>query len=240
MKKAIIIGATSGIGEALAKELVQHDYIVGITGRREDRLKEIQQQYPDKIQYKVMDVSQISSAIKRFHKLIEMLGGVDLVVVNAGVGIPNPDAEWEIDRKVIVVNVLGFTALCDEATQYFIKQGAGHLVGISSIAALFGHRESSVYNASKAYVSNFLQGIRNNIKHRKIPVTITDIKPGFVDTPLVEGQEGMFWVASSEKAALQIYQAIEKKRDHAYITRRWRLIAWLIKSIPDIIFKRLL
>ncbi len=238
MKKAIIIGATSGIGEALAKELVQHDYIVGITGRREDRLIDLQQQFPDKIQYKVMDVSQISFAIKRFHQLIEMLGGVDLVVINAGIGIPNPDADWEIDRKVIVVNVLGFTAICDEATQYFIKQGAGHLVGISSIAALFGHRHSSVYSASKAYVSNFLQGIRNNIIHRKIPVTITDIKPGFVDTPLVEGQEGMFWVASSEKAALQIYQAIEKKRDHAYITRRWRLIAWLIKSIPEFILKR--
>lgn len=239
MKKAIVIGATSGIGEALAKELMQQDYFAGLTGRRVERLQALHNQFPDRSCIREMDVSKPEQAIDVLNELIQQLGGLDLIVLNAGVGLINPGHDWKPDRAMIEVNVLGFTALGDAAFQYFERRGRGHIVGISSIAALRGHGESPVYNASKAFVSNYLQGLRQSAFKKRLPIAITDIQPGFVDTPMTQGQQGMFWVASPEKAACQIYWAIHRKSKQAYVTRRWRLIAWLFKYLPDFIYFRL-
>ncbi len=239
MKKAIIIGATSGIGEALIPELIQQGYQVGLTGRREEKLKTLHHQFPGQTQYEMMDVSVPDQAIASLQQLIEKMGGMDLIVINAGVGNSNPDHEWDKDRSMIEVNVLGFVAIADTAMQKFIQQGSGHLVGISSIAAIRNHGSASVYGATKAFVSHYLEGLRHNVFKRKLPIVVTDIQPGFVDTPMTEGQPGMFWVATAEQAARQISQTIREKRGHAYITRRWRWIAWLMKSLPDFLYLRL-
>jgi short-subunit dehydrogenase len=160
------------------------------------------------------------------------MGGVDLVVVNSGWGKRNEEMDWAIDKQIIDVNVAGCVAIANAAIHVFFKQGCGHLVGISSIAALRGSRFVPTYPASKAFLSAYLYGLRHKVRHNKLPITITDIKPGFVDTAMAQGDH-VFWRAPVRKAAEQIYQAIVKKKKHAYITKRWRLIAWLLKILPD-------
>ena len=239
MKKVIIIGATSGIGEALAIHMASNGLHVGITGRREERLQAIHDRFPQTTYCKPMDVSQHPQAIERLHELIDEMGGMDIIVINAGIGIINPELKWEWEEQIIDVNVKGFAVLAGAAMNYFLQQNTGHLVGISSIAALRGIAACPAYNASKAFVSNYLQGLRQKAIKLGAPIHVTDIQPGFVDTPMTQGQEGMFWVASPEKAAYQIYTAILRKRKQAYITKRWCLIAWLMKTLPDSIFNRL-
>jgi short-subunit dehydrogenase len=123
------------------------------------------------------------------------------------------------------------------AYKYFSQKGEGQIVGISSVAALRGGYDAPAYHASKAFISNYMEGLRIKAKKSNLPISITNIKPGYVKTDVLV-KENLFWVASPEKAALQIYNAIDKKKDHAYITKRWRLIAWLLKIVPDFIYKR--
>lgn len=235
--KAIIIGATSGIGRALAQRLADAGYVVGITGRRVELLDSLRAVKPEAFIVAPMDVSQPDVARAVFNQLAERMGGVDLVVVNAGMGKRNKELSWDIDRQIIEVNVLGATAIANAAMHLFFKQGHGHLVGISSIAALRGSRYVPTYPASKAYLSTYLEGLRHKVNYEKRPITITDIKPGFVDTAMAQG-DYVFWRAPVDKAAEHIYQAIRKKKKTAYITRRWRLIAWAQKLLPDCLYWR--
>jgi short-subunit dehydrogenase len=158
-------------------------------------------------------------------------------VISAGTGFLNPNLSWELEKQTIDVNVSGFTALADAAMQYFMQSGRGHLVGISSLAALRGNRLAPAYNASKAFMSIYLQGLRYKVAGLGLPITITDIQPGFVDTAMAQSPS-LFWVASTEKAANQIYTAIHRKRKQATITKRWRLFAWILKLAPDRFFER--
>ena len=236
MKKAIIIGASSGIGRDLAKILVSHEYIVGVTGRRTELLTELQAELQSKCYMRIMDVADTSTAIETFNSLIAEMGGVDLVVISAGTGHGTSDLQWPNEKDTIDTNVSGFTAIADTAFNYFVKQGHGHLVGISSIAAIRGGRYAPAYNASKAFVCNYLEGLRHMAMKTKLPIYVTDIQPGFVDTRMAQGDR-IFWRASAEKAARQIYRAIERKKPHAYVTRRWRLVAWVLKIMPNWLYR---
>jgi short-subunit dehydrogenase len=236
--KAIVIGATSGIGKALAQLLVERGYRVGITGRRTELMEELRIQNPQAYVVEFMDIAKQDEARDIFNRLVEAMGGVDLVVVNSGTGKRNEELDWAIDKQIIDVNVAGCVAIANAAMHVFFKQRRGHLVGISSIAALRGSRFVPTYPASKAFFSTYLHGLRHKVGHKKLPITITDIQPGFVDTAMAQGDH-VFWRAPTRKAAEQIYQAIVKKKKHAYITKRWRLIAWLLKILPDRIYFRM-
>jgi short-subunit dehydrogenase len=236
MKKAIIIGASSGMGRELAKVLVRHDYIVGVTGRRAELLQELQAGLSDKCHMRTMDVADAPTAIATFNDLVTEMDGLDLVVISAGTGHGTPDLQWPNEKDTIDTNVLGFTAIADAAFNHFVNQGHGHLVGISSIAAIRGGRYAPAYNASKAYICNYLEGLRHTAINTKLPIYVTDIQPGFVDTRMAQGDQ-IFWRSSTEKAAKQIYRAIERKKPHAYVTRRWRLIAWVLKVLPSWLYK---
>ncbi len=242
MKKAIVIGATSGIGRALALVLARQGYAVGITGRRtqllSELLSELQAELPGQFHSREMDVARIDSAMTGLDELITEMGGVDLVVINAGRGAIKPTPEWQNEKRTIDVNVTGFAALANVAFRHFTERRRGHLVGISSIAAVCGGGGHPAYNASKAFMSNYLQGLRHVVKRSGMPITVTDIQPGFVDTAMAQGDD-LFWVAPVEKAATQIYTAIRKKKKHAYITRRWALVAWLLRILPEwILFRK--
>lgn len=236
-KKAIIIGASSGIGKELAIILAHKGYEVGLMARRVELLKSLQQQLPGNTYTGYIDVKNPTQAVANLHDMIQQMDGADLIVINAGVGYINPDLDWKMEKETIEVNVNGFCCLAGEAFRYFSKQKKGHIVGISSIAALRGNDAAPAYNASKAFMSNYMQGLRRKAAREGLPITITDIMPGFVDTDMAKG-EGKFWVASPSKAAKQIYTAIQMKRRQAYITRRWRLVAWLLKLMPDFIYNR--
>ena len=238
MNKAIIIGASSGIGRELAIILSHNGYTVGLTGRRLHLLDELESRLPGPAFSRQMDISDHPRAMKSLEDLIEEMGGLDLMVISAGIGFINPDLNWAQELQTIEVNVAGFAAMANVAFRHFERVGGGHLVGISSIAAVRGSREAPAYNASKAFMSNYLEGLRMRASKAGLPIVVTDIMPGFVDTAMAQG-EGLFWVAPPEKAARQIYEAIERKAKHAYVTKRWRFIAWLLRVLPDFLYARL-
>jgi len=237
MKRAIVVGATSGIGNALAKILAQQGYKVGCTGRRQALLEQIQNEFPESITISRFDSSQESNAL-RLDELATQLGGCDLLVLSSGTGHINESLLYELEHETNLLNVNAFTEIVNWAFNFFEKQGHGHLVGISSLAGIRGQREAPAYNASKAYQINYLEGLRQKAQHTKKPIYVTDIRPGFVDTAMAKG-EGQFWVASKEKAARQIYGHIQNKRGVAYVTKRWWIIAKVLKIIPNWFYKRM-
>lgn len=236
MKKAIIIGATSGIGRDLAKVMSEHNYILGVTGRREELLKTLQAELGHGNLIMEMDVSDIYNAVNALNLLIEQMQGVDIIVISAGIGGANPEFNLKKEIDLIDINVRGFVAMANASVHYFIKKGHGHIVGISSVASLIPNPDNSAYNASKAFISNYMAGLNMKMRKWGKPVHITDIRPGFVHTPLTSSNKHMFWVSGSMKASRQIFAAITKKRRVTYITKRWRLIGWLLKIIPDRVF----
>lgn len=237
-KKTIIIGATSGIGRELAKVFLQNGYAVGVTGRRTDLLKELKKEDPARVFLKTMDLARTEEAMDQFRELIHEMEGMDICVLSSGVGFLNEKLDWPKERETIEVNVAGFTAMAGIAINHFLEKGGGHLVGISSLAALRGDAQAPAYNASNAFISNYMEGLRKKAAKSGTPVVVTDIQPGFVDTAMAKG-DGLFWIASPQKAARQIFTAIRRKKTHAYVTKRWRLVGWLMKALPDSLYHRL-
>lgn len=238
MKKAIVIGASSGIGRELAKILSKNGYVVGVMARRVHLLNQLRNEIKSEILVREIDVANVDAAMETLANFIKEMGDTDLIVISAGTGEINNDLKWELENETIRTNVTGFAALSNVAIHHFVRRGSGHLVGISSLAALRGGRESPAYNASKAFESNYMEGLRQKITKLRLPITVTDIKPGFVKTAMAKG-DGIFWAAPADKAAMQIYIAIKRKAAGVYITRRWRLIAWLLKVIPGSIYEKL-
>ena len=238
MKKAIVIGASSGIGRELSKTLYRNGYTVGVMARRVHLLDELRNGMGNDMFVERIDVSDADSAKDALTKLIYKMGGVELVVISAGTGHLNPELDWTLENEAIKTNVTGFAAIANVALKHFMEKGSGYLVGISSIASLRGGRESPAYNASKAFESNYLEGLRQKVRKLGLPITITDVKPGFVKTAMAKG-DGIFWAVDADKAAMQIYDAIKRRKSSVYITRRWRLAAWLIKLLPGFIYERL-
>ena len=237
MKKAIIIGATSGIGKSLAELLLREGYEVGVAGRREELFQSIKTKETGRIVFQKMDVQDLPTLEPICNELERQMGGLSLLIISAGIGEENENLSFDIENDIIKTNIQGFTCLADWAIRHFKKQGYGHLVNISSIAGIRGNGIAPSYNATKAYQINYLEGLRINVKGYGSSITITDVRPGFVDTAMAKG-EGLFWVASVQKAAEQIFEAIRQKKQVVYITKRWRMIALFLKVIPFSILKR--
>ena len=235
----IIIGATSGIGEELARQAVAGGYLVGGTGRRVERLESLKNELEDSFFYREMDVVQKMKASSQLLSLIDEMGGMDIIVLNAGISNYQASSIISMEHKIVDVNVSGFIQLFGEAYQYFRRQGHGHIVGVSSIAALFGSADATPYSASKAFISTYMQGYRQRSNRGGQEITITDVKPGFVKSEMTEGKKGMFWVAETEKAVRQMLKDIENKKSYSYVTRRWRLVAWLLKLTPNWVIDRM-
>ena len=160
MKKAIIIGATSGIGKQLALLLADTNYVVGITGRRKKLLEELELQRPENFIISDLDITDTSIVTEKLENLVATLGKLDLLVLSSGTGDINENLDFNIEKKTLDVNVIGFTEVVDWAINYFHKQQRGHLVAITSVAGIRGGRHAPAYNASKAFQINYLEGIR--------------------------------------------------------------------------------
>jgi len=234
MKKAIVIGASSGIGRALAKKLAAEGYEVGLAARRTALLKELGREIGSKTYVKNIDISDPVPAQKLLRELLDEMGGADLIVINSGISVTNRDFRAEPELETIAVNVSGFAAMMNDAVNYFLEKGNGHITGISSIAGIRGAAPSPAYNASKAFVSNYMEGMRQKLS--KTSISVSDIRPGFIDTPLIEGHEWAFWTVTADVAAAQIYGAIRKKKKIAYVPRRWYFIAQLLKILPEFLY----
>lgn len=237
-KKIIIIGATSGIGREMALLYLQQGHQVGITGRRLQLLLEIKNSYTQQTFIECFDV-QDANAISYLHKLNEAMNGFDILIYNAGVGYPSQELDATKEKETTLINVNGFVATADYAFNYFRERGFGQLVVISSIAGLAGSSWAPAYSASKAFISIYAQSLNMKAYALQVNINVTDIRPGFINTKEVEGYK-RFWAATPLKAATQITQAIEKKKRVAYITKRWWIIAMVLKVLPYWLYKRFL
>lgn len=234
-KKIIIIGSTSGIGRQLAELYVERGDKVGITGRRIELLKQLQEKFSTKIEYECFDVTG-NDNIFHIEKLINKLDGLDILIISAGTGQASKELSWEIDKTTIDTNVKGFIEIANWGFNFFLKQGYGQLAAISSVAANRGGVWAPAYNASKAFQSTYMEGLAMKAKKSR-NISITNIEPGFVKTKMAGHK--VFWVVPVEKAARQIVYAIDKRKRKVYISKRWWLIVQLMKWVPFWILKRI-
>ena len=205
---------------------------MGLAARRLDRLEALAEELGGGARAKRIDLRQVDEARLALASLIEDLGAVDLVILSSGVGEPNPHMNWASEKDTIEVNALGFAAVAQVAMKHFLDRGQGHLVGISSVAKLRGHGDAPSYAATKAFVSTYLDGLRDLAKRRSAGrIAVTEACPGFVDTAMMKAPSA-FWVASPEAAAESILKAVRRRAKHAYITPRWGLIGVLLRLMP--------
>jgi short-subunit dehydrogenase len=236
MEKILIIGASSGIGRELARLYAAAGHRVGATGRRQDLLDSLRNEYPDHIFTANADATA-DNAKSQMTALTKRLGGLDILIFNAGWGDLSDTLDWNIDKPTVDINVNAFLTAIHFGWDYFIRQGKGHLVTVSSIAGNRGNRHSPAYSAAKSFQSTYFEGLFIKARKMTIPLFVTDIQPGFVDTKMAKGPR--FWVAPVDKAARQIIRAIAKKRRVAYITGRWWIVAKLFRWIPGWVYYRI-
>ena len=235
--KFIIIGSTSGLGRGTAELFAKNGHQVGITGRREELLKEIQSLYPSTVFIETMDVTE-NNCVQKLESLIDKMQGVDAILYSSGVGTASEIIDYEIENQTNKVNVYGFTQLVDYAYNYFVKQGYGHLAVISSVAGFRGLRGAPSYSASKGYQRIYLESLAQTAHRCKHKLTFSTIIPGFVDTDLIK--ENYPLMLSCEKAVKIIYKNLLKKKRIIYVDGRWRYIVFLMKRIPVCIWERML
>jgi short-subunit dehydrogenase len=237
IKRIIIVGGTSGIGRKMAELYAAAGNIVGITGRRKEMLDEIENIYPGKIKTECFDVTG-NENIERLTSLIQKIGGLDILVYSSGIGELSKGLDWETDKLTVDTNVNGFIEITNWAFNYFTRQGYGSMAVISSIAANRGNSWAPAYSASKAFQSNYFEALAIKSKRMKKDIGITCIEPGFVDTKMAKGNK-RFWLVSLEKAAEQIITAIEKKKRKVYVSKRWWLVAKVMRWTPFWIYNRI-
>lgn len=236
MKQAIIVGASSGLGWELAIQLADKGYQLGLMARREDLLEDLAAQLPGTHFTQFTDVTHAELAQQQLKDLIERMGDVELIVLSSGVGLYEKKLDWTVEREMIDVNVRGFAAMALVSYEYFEQRGGGHLAGISSVASHIFGGLTLTYHATKAFVSNYLAGMRSRARRTKLPITITTIEPGFVKTPMVQGNP--FWMAPVEKGVAQMVDGLLKEKNHIYITKRWRLVVWIVCLMPQWLLRR--
>lgn len=240
MSNAIVFGSSSGIGRQLASQLAADHYHVVITGRRLEMLQELKETNVNAFTVRQLDVQQIEKTEVVFNEIVDQLGTIDLVIHSAGIGYVNPELKWEMEQDTLRTNVLAATKIYDLSFAQFKKQKFGHLVSITSIASLRGNRSAPAYFASKAFQVNYLESLYFKAKEVKGgKIYITDVRPGYVDTQMALGED-IFWMVPLVKASDQIYSAIKRKKRRVYISKRWKLIAWVLKIVPSWVIKKVM
>lgn len=242
---AIVVGASSGIGAALARQLADAGYRVALVARREEALQTVRQAIvarhgEDRAAVYPHDVTHYEEVPALLQRILHDWGRVDLVVYSAGVLLPVTPEEYDFnkDRAMLEVNLLGGVAWLGAAANLFQALGRGTLVGISSVAGDRGRVPNPAYHASKAGLTQYLESLRNRLSRRGVHVLT--VKPGFVDTPMLrQAGGGKLWVASPEQVAADIVRAIRRRKQVIYTPARWRWVMLLIQHIPSFLFRRL-
>lgn len=239
MKKIMIIGATSGLGRGIAETYIRRGCTVAVMGRRVHLLDDLVRRGEGRVMAAPCDVAA-GDVTERVAALADRMGGMDLLVLSAGVGRQNPTLDYSIERTMLDTNVVGWTAVVDWAYRYFEHQGYGHLAAISSIAALRGLAPAPAYSATKAFQAHYLEALRERAIAQGGHICVTDIRPGFVDTPLLADPTQFFWVLPVDKAVRAIVRAIDRKRGVTTVTRRWAMLAPLMRMAPVCLLARLM
>ncbi len=235
-RRVIIVGASSGIGAELARLYARDGARLGLIARRQDCLEALCAELGPGTEMVVADAANLESLSAALDLLDARLGGADTLIYNAGINYMS--REWKKETEVLAVNNGGFVVAATWVHAHFRDKPQARFAGISSIAAIRGSGPSPIYGATKAFMCNYLEGMRKNLFRSGQRWSVSDIRPGFIDTDMTRGQKGMFWVAALDKATRQIYRAIEDRKRVTYVTRRWRLIAWVMRVIPEKIYYR--
>ncbi|MDE5788527.1 MAG: SDR family NAD(P)-dependent oxidoreductase [Bacteroidaceae bacterium] len=222
----LIIGATSGIGKALYAHYISRGDKVAIMGRRKEILNELHSCNPSETVPLPVDISDCAAFNGTFSQAIASLKQLDLAILCAGIGDLNPRLEISQELAVLSTNVTGWTNAIDTLYRYFETRGKGHIVSITSVGGLQSTPLAPSYSASKAFQINYTKSLQ--AKAKRSGLCVTKIRPGLVDTRMAKG-EGLFWVMPVEKVTKQIVNAIEKKKTLCVVTRRWRLLNFLLK-----------
>lgn len=237
-KKAIIMGASSGIGQEVAKLLLADGWHLGIAARREQQLLELKALAPDRIEVMAIDVTK-SDASELLLSLIEKLGGMDLYFHASGIGKQNRTLEPDIELQTMETNAVGFTRMIDAAYNYFAERGRGHIAAITSIAGTMGLGPAPSYSATKALQSNYLQALEQQAHQRGLNIRFTDIRPGFVDTALLNGSFHYPMLMKPEMVARDIVRSIYRGRHVRIIDCRYRILTFFWRLIPRWLWRRI-
>ena len=237
-KKVIIIGATSGIGREVALIYIAQGWKVGVAGRREAELESLRAEYPEQVYAQTLDVTQ-EDAPEKLHALIEQVGGMDVFLLSSGIGKQNPTLETGLELATAATNVEGFIRMTNASFHYFEQQGHGHLAVISSIAGTKGLGAAPAYSATKGFQNIYMDALDQLARMKKLNIQFTDIRPGFVATPLLNNQKKYPMLMEAPIVALDIVSAIEKKKRVAIIDWKFRLLVGFWRLIPKWIWLRL-
>lgn len=238
MSNIAIIGASSGIGRELAL-LYGSDpgNNIILLARREMELQTLADQIKGQAIIEIIDL-ELPERSEKLDRIFTHFPTLDLVVYTAGYGEINPELDWNLCCKTLEVNVMGFTEAVNKVYRFFVKQGYGHLAAISSIGGLRGAENDSGYSASKSYILRYMEGLSKKARKEKSEMVFTTVLPGFVDTQMAKGDK-FFWMCSPQIAARQIATGLHKKKRYLYVTRRWRLISWILNLLPWWLYERM-
>lgn len=229
IKRAIIVGASSGIGREMALYFAKQGWNVAALGRRKKLLDELCVQSKNITSYE-FDIDEIETIPNTLQGIVDDLGGLDLLVISAGVGFLNSELDFFKEQKTIKTNIEGFTKLIVWSYSAFKQKGKGQIAVITSISGLSEGIDGPSYSASKAYQINYVKSIRKIAKIECPQLIITELRPGSVDTDMMKG-EGHFWISKPYKASELACQAILKKKRLQYISGRWRIIGMLLRFL---------
>lgn len=243
-QRALVVGASSGIGEAIALQLARSGVQVAVVARRASELERVaasaQPSGKGAIRAYPHDVRDFEPTAQLFERIVTDLGGLDLLVYAAGV-MPNlAESEYSFakDREMVEVNLLGAMAWMNPAAALFEANRSGTLMGIGSIAGERGRRLNPAYGTSKGALAIYLEAVRNRVS--RYGVNVVTVKPGYVDTAMTRGMPGLLWLISAEEAARQaLALAARGGSASGFVPGRWELVAMVIRSIPSLIFRKL-
>ena len=236
-KKAIVLGATSGIGLEVVKQLSSRGWNVGVAGRRIERLKEIEDSIEGVTAFEQIDVTK-DDASHKLLTLIEKMGGIDLYFHSSGIGFQNVSLQQDKEMDTVQTNALGFTRMMDTAFNYFAEKGGGHIAAISSIAGTKGLGAAPAYSATKRFQRHYIESLSQLAHIRKLNILFTDIRPGFVTTDLIKDSDFPMQLHPTI-VAKQIMKAIEKRKSVVTIDWRYRILVFFWKLIPRSMWVRM-
>lgn len=231
--KAIIMGASSGMGHEVARLLINDGWTVGVAARRTERLSDLGAAFTERIDVTAED------ADRQLRQFIDKMGGIDLYFHVAGIGKRNNTLQRDIELNTVKTNSLGFARMVGEAYRYFAEKGHGHIACISSIAGTKGLGPAPSYSATKAFQNNYIQALEQQAHSRHLDIMFTDIRPGFVDTDLIKGSRYPMEM-KPEKVAKAIVKAIVSNRHVKVIDWRWHALTTAWRILPACIWRHML
>lgn len=235
----IIVGATSGIGKALAESFASRGVRIGIAARRQEELDALSDRYPGLIETVRIDVTDID-APKKLEDLIKRLGGLDLYIHVAGICLRNPALDPDLECKVIETDAVGFARLTSAVFNYFKVTGKpGQIAALSSVAGTRGIGELAAYSASKSFVSTYLEALEQLAHIHRMRLSITDIRPGWVRTPLLYSDKHYPMEMSLAHVLPQVLRAIVRKKRVAVIDTKWRVLCGAWRHLPRCIWVKM-